>query len=345
MGKWQSKIYVGIFSAVILFVFSVPAFADKPINLRLSSFLPSGHFMNVKIIKPWIADIEKRTNGKVKIKVYAGGALGKPQEQYGMAARGVADITWGILAYSPGKFPLATVVELPFMSPSAEIGSRMVQRLYDKGYFGDEFDEVKLLTLAMPPNMDLHSRKHPVEKLADLKGMKIRTPSAMIGGLIKNWGGVPVAMPAPDVYMSLERGVIDSIFLDPLTLMGLKINEVTKYHTRVGISTTVLFFAMNKKTWDSLPPDVQKVFDELSGEHLGADLNGKIADRAVLGVLKKLAASGDTIITLSPQEMEKWKESSQPAFAAWLKAMEKKGLPGKKVLDETYRLRKELAGS
>ena len=344
MGKWQSKFYVGIFSAVILFVFSVPVFADKPITLRLSSFLPSGHFMNVKIIKPWIADIEKRTNGKVKIKVYAGGALGKPQEQYDMAARGVADITWGILAYSPGKFPLATVVELPFMSPSAEVGSRMVQRLYDKGYFGDEFDEVKLLTLAMPPNMDLHSRKHPVKKLEDLKGMKIRTPSAMIGGLIKNWGGVPVAMPAPDVYMSLERGVIDSIFLDPLTLMGLKIYEVTKYHTRVGISTTVLFFAMNKKTWDSLSPDVQKVFDELSGEHLGADLNGKIADRAVLGVYKKLAASGDTIITLSPQEMEKWKASSQPAFDAWLKSMEKKGLPGKKVLDETYRLRKEVGG-
>ena len=345
MGKWQSKFYVGILFAVILFVFSTPAVGDNSINLRLSSFLPSMHFMNVKIIEPWIADIEKRTGGKVKIKIYAGGSLGKPQDQFDMASRGVADITWGILAYTPGRFPLATVVELPFMSPSAEIGSRMVQRLFDSGYFQNEFDEVKLLTLAMPPNMDLHSRKHRVEKLEDLKGMKIRTPSAMIGELIKNWGGVPVAMPAPDVYMSLERGVIDSIFLDPLTLMGLKINEVTKYHTRVGISTTVLFFAMNKKTWDSLPSDVQKVFDELSGEHLGADLNGKIADRAVLGVLKKLEKSGDTVTTLSPQEMEKWKNSAQPAFDIWLKSMEKKGLPGKKVLDEAYKLRKELSGS
>lgn len=196
----------------------------------------------------------------------------------------------------------------------------------------------------MPPNMDLHSSKHRVEKIEDLKGMKVRTPSAMIGELIKNWGGVPVAMPAPDVYMSLERGVIDSIFLDPLTLMGLKINEVTKYHTRIGISTTVLFFAMNKKTWNSLPGDVQKVFDDLSGEHLGADLNGKIADMAVLRVLKKLEESGDTVITLSPQETDKWKKSTQSTFESWLKSMKEKGLPGKKVLDKAYKLRKELAG-
>jgi len=324
---------------------SPPVLAEKPITLRLSSFLPSMHFMNVKIIEPWISEIEEKTGGKVKIKIFAGSALGKPQEQFDMAARGVADITWGILAYTPGRFPLATVLELPFMSPSAEVGSRMIFRLYKNGYFGDEFKDVKLLTLAMPPNMDLHASSHRVGRLIDLKGMKIRTPSAMIGELIKGWGGAPVAMPAPDVYMSLERGVIDSIFLDPLTLMGLKINEVTKYHTRVGISTTVLFFAMNKKTWNKLPPDVQKVFDDLSGEYLGADLNGRIADRTVLGVLKKLEAFGDEVITLPPQEIQKWKKAAQPAIENWLKTMEDKGLPGKKVLDEAYRLRKKLTSS
>ncbi|MBT3254987.1 MAG: TRAP transporter substrate-binding protein [Deltaproteobacteria bacterium] len=322
------------------FAFLTPAMAEKPIKLRMSSFVPPMHFMNTKILQPWIDMIEERTKGKVKIKIYAGSALGKPQDQYDMAARGVADITWGILAYTPGRFPLVTVMELPFMSPNAEIGSRMVQRLYEKGVFEGEFKDVKMLALGMPPNMDLHTSKKLVKNLADLKGMKIRTPSAMMGKLIKKWGGVPVAMPAPEVYMSLERGVIDAIFLDPLTLMGIKCNEVTKYHTRVGISTTVFFFAMNQKVWDKLPPDAQKVITELSGEYLGAEMNGKMADRAVMGVYKKLKASGDEIYTLPPTELAVWEKSAQPAFGEWVKAMEGKGLPGKKVLEEALQMKK-----
>ncbi len=329
----------------VVFALSAPAMADKPINLRMSSFVPPMHFMNTKILQPWIDMIEDRTQEKVKIRIYAGSALGKPQDQYDMAVRGVADITWGILAYTPGRFPLVTVMELPFMSSNAESGSRMVQRLYEKGAFGDEFKDVKMLALGMPPNMDLHTSKKLVETLADLKGMKIRTPSAMMGKLIKKWGGVPVAMPAPEVYMSLERGVIDAIFLDPLTLMGIKCNEVTKYHTRVGISSTVFFFVMNKKSWDRLPPDVQKVINELSGEYLSADMNGKIADQAVLGVYKKLKAAGDTIYTLPPAELEVWEKSAEPAFEEWVQDMEGKGLPGKKVMEEALQMKKTCAPS
>jgi len=333
----------GISLFFIVFAFSTPALADKPIKLRMSSFVPPMHFMNTRILQPWIDMIEKRTDGKVKIRIYAGSALGKPQDQYDMAVRGVADITWGILAYTPGRFPLVTVMELPFMSPNAEIGSRMAQRLYEKGVFGDEFKDVKMLALGMPPNMDLHTSKKLVKTLAEMKGLKVRTPSAMMGKLIKKWGGVPVAMPAPEVYMSLERGVIDAIFLDPLTLMGIKCNEVTKYHTRVGISTTVFFFAMNKKAWDKLPPDVQKVINELSGEYLGADMNGKIAGRTVVGVYKKLKAAGDVIYTLSPAELKVWEKSAEPAFGEWVKAMEGKGLPGKKVLEEALQMKKECS--
>lgn len=333
---------ISVFLTGVVLGFSAPTMAQDTINLRLSSFVPPMHFMNQRILEPWVKTVEERTNGRIKIKIYAGGALGKPQDQYDMAVRGVADITWGILAYTPGRFPLVTVMELPFMSPNAEIGSRMVQRLYDSGLLKEEFKDIKLLALAMPPTMDLHSNKNLVKTLGELKGMKVRTPSAMIGKLIKKWGGVPVAMPAPEVYLSLERGVIDAIFFDPLTLMGMRCNEVTKYHTRVGISTTVVFFAMNKKAWNELPPDLQKVMDELSGEYWAADLNGVIADRAVLGVLKKLKEGGHTIYPLPPEELKKWQKASASAYDEWLEAMKEKGLAGDKVLREARRLKAEF---
>jgi TRAP-type C4-dicarboxylate transport system substrate-binding protein len=332
----------GIFFVSFILGLSAPAVAQKAITLRLSSFVPPMHFMNKVIFEPWIEMIDNRTNGKLKIKVYAGGALGKPQAQYDMAVRGVADITWGILAYTPGRFPLTTVMELPFMSPSPEVGSRIVWRLYEQGLLKSEFDDVKLLALAMPPGMDLHTSKRLVKSLEDMKGMKIRTPSPMMGKLIKKWGAVPVAMPATEVYLSLDRGVIDAIFIDPLTLMGIRCNEVTKYHTRVGISATVVFLAMNKKTWDRLPPDIQNVVDELTGEWWTADYHGKIATKAVVGTLKKLEKAEHTIYSLPPKEMQRWEESAAPTFDEWMQSMEAKGLPGIKVVKEALRLKSEL---
>jgi TRAP-type C4-dicarboxylate transport system substrate-binding protein len=333
--------------AVILLVglivgFSAPTMAQKTINLRLSSFVPPKHFMNAAILEPWVKRIEKRTNGKVKIRIYAGSSLGKPQDQYDITVRGAADIAWGVGAYNPGRFPLTTVMELPFIYPSAEVGSYMVQRLFDEGYLKSEYKDVKLLALGSPPGLDVHSKNKLIKTIDDLTGMKVRVNSAMMGGLVKKWGKAPVAMPATEIYLSLDRGVIDVIFLDSLTLFGMRLNEVTKFHTRLGMSNTYFWFAMNKNTWDRLPPDVQKVVDELSGEYLSVEIQGKAADKALMGALKKLESTGHTVYRLSPQELKAWEKASKSAYDEWLAEMEKKGLPGKKVLDAALRIRKEF---
>ena len=152
MSKVLFRICAAALIAGLIYGFSTSANAQETINLRLSSFVPAKHFMNTRVLEPWIKTVENHTAGKLKIKLYPGSTLGKPQAQYDMAARGVADISWGILGYTPGRFPLATVMELPFISPSAEIGSRMAQRLYEAGYLKSEFKDVKLLALGMPPN-------------------------------------------------------------------------------------------------------------------------------------------------------------------------------------------------
>lgn len=325
--------------AVALMALAPSAQAKNVYKFRFSSFVPPLHFMNKGILEPWIKEVEKRSGGRIKIRLFPGSALGKPRDQYDMAARGVADITWGILAYTPGRFPLSTVIELPFMVPTAEVGSRVIQTLYQEGMFGNEFNDVHLLGLATPPAMDLHTRKKKVTALAGVKGLKIRTPSPMIGKLITRWGGVPVGMTLNEVYLSLERGVIDAVFLDPLTFRGIRADEVTKQHTLVGISTTAVFFAMNKKAWDSLPPDLQKIMTEMTGMYLSVDLNGKMADGAVAATWKMLKKAGHQVVILTPEEKAKWVKAAQPAVDAWIAAMEAKGLPGKKVYERAVALR------
>jgi TRAP-type C4-dicarboxylate transport system substrate-binding protein len=333
-----------IFLMGLVLGISIPAMAQQTINLRLSSFVPPKHFMNAAILEPWVKAIETRTNGKLKIRIYAGAALGKPQDQYDITVRGAADIAWGVGAYNPGRFPLTSVMELPFMYPNAEVGCRMVQRIYNKGYLDAEYKDVKLLALGMPPGLDVHSKTKVIKSIDDLTGMKVRVNSALMGSLMKSWGKAPVAMPATEIYLALDRGVINVVFLDSLTLFAFKLVEVTKHHTILGMSNTNFWFAMNKNAWNKLPKDVQKVVDELSGEHLSADIHGKAADKAWMGVQKKMESMGHTVYRLSPQELEAWKKASKPAYDEWLKAMDKKGLPGKKVLDEALRLRKELTG-
>ena len=320
----------------------MPVAGQEPLHLRFSSFTPPPHFMNGKVLQPWIDMVDKRTNGKLKIQLFPGAALGKPQDQYDMAVKGVADITWGILGYTPGRFPLATVTDLPFMVPNPDVGSRIIQRLYDRGLIASEFKDVKLLMLATPPPMDLHTSKKSVKVVEDVKGLKVRIPAPLLGKLIERWGGAGVGMPITETYLALERGVVDAVLMDMLTFWGMKTNEVTKYHTKLAIATSTLFVAMNKGTWDKLPPDVQKVVNELSGEWFAADFHGKIANESVAASWQRLEKENHSIYTPGPMDLERFYKTAEPLLEEWAKDTESKGLPGKKVLQEALNLKKQL---
>jgi TRAP-type C4-dicarboxylate transport system substrate-binding protein len=337
------KLKSGTFLAIVLVICLVITASSwstaDTITLKLSSFVPAPHFMNQEVLVPWIEMVEERTDGQVQIDFYPGGTLGKPQDQYDMAVKGVADITWGILGYTPGRFPLSTVMDIPFMSPSAETGSRMIQRLYDDGLLKEEYRDVKLLALGMPNGVDLHTRKKLVKNLEDLKGLRVRVWSPIMGEVFKSWGGVPVAMPATEVYVSMERGVIDAVVMDPNTLYATKLNEVVKYHTRAGLFSSGFFFVMNKKTWNSLPSDVQKVIDELSGEYFAAELHGKRGDLAAAKAWERIEAEGHTIYVLDEDEKKRWEGTSSYVADEWVENMENKGLPGERVYEEALRLK------
>jgi TRAP-type C4-dicarboxylate transport system substrate-binding protein len=314
--------------------------AADTVTLKLSSFVPAPHFMNREVLTPWMEMVEERTDGKVQIDFYPGGTLGKPQDQYDMAVKGIADVTWGILGYTPGRFPLSTVMDIPFMSPNAEVGSRMIQRLYDEGYLKEEYEDVKLLALGMPVGVDLHVRERLVKKLEDMRGLRVRVWSPIMGEVFKTWNAIPVSMPATEVYVSMERGVIDAVVMDPTTLLATNLDEVVEYHTRAGMFSSAFFFVMNKKEWEKLGPDTQRVIDEISGEYFAVELNGKRADVAAAEAWERIEAEGHTVYILDKEEKARWEESSRYVVRKWIQDMEKKGLPGEEVYNEALRLKK-----
>ena len=236
--------------------------ADPAIKLTYSIFFPPSHGQCQAAVA-WAEEIGKRTNGRVQIQVFPAGTLTKAKQCYDGVVNGISDIGMSVFAYTRGRFPVMEALDLPLGYPSGLVATRTANAFYEK-FQPKELSQVKLLYLhAHGPGL-LHT-KGPVQSMADLEGMKIRS-TGLSAKIVEKLGGVPVAMPQPSTYDALQKGVVEGTFGPIEVLKGWKQGEVVKSTTdckSVGY-TTAMFVVMNRSKWEKLPADVQKIFTELS---------------------------------------------------------------------------------
>lgn len=314
---------------VCSFMFATASVAEeKVITLRYSTFFPVSH-PNATITEQWGKEVEKRTNGKIKIVQFPGATLTPPAQTYDSLTKGIADIGNCVLGYTMGKFPLSMVLDYPIGYPSGLVATRLVNEYYKK-FKPKEFDEVKVMYFhAQGPGI-LHTKK-PINKLEDLKGMKIRTfgSNAKFMGLL---GGAPVAMPMGDAYDAISKGVADGMMCAYEALKGWKLGEVIKYTTEnYGSAYTATFVvAMNKDKWNSIPPNLQKIIEQINAEYI--EKQGRLWDTMDAEGKEFSHKRGNKSITLSAEENAKWAAKAQPLFDDYVKKTKEKNLPGDEVL-------------
>ncbi|EFK09284.1 bacterial extracellular solute-binding protein, family 7 [delta proteobacterium NaphS2] len=313
----------------------------NPKELRFSHFAPARHPIQAAGFEPWAKAVEERTGGRIKITFYPAQTLCKAKDNYDAAVSGIADIAFASIAYSPGRFPLSEVLFLPFIgSVSAEDGTRIYQELFNKfSQMRDEYSEVKVLWLHTCGAVGLSSNKKPIRRLEDIQKMLVRAPGPL-AATVEALGATPVAMSAPDMYIAMEKGTVDAMYMPKEALKSLKLYEVTKYHT-IGAENMYAPFcvAMNLKVWNSLPPDIQRIIEEESVK--AAVLNAGNWDKGDKDAIEFVKAKGHELIYLSPEEIDRWRAKTHPLWDKWVADTEAKGLPGKAVLGETLRLMKE----
>ena len=186
----------------------------KAKELRLAHFSSPKHPMDRLFMRPWTKKIKKMSGGQLTVKVFPGGKLGKgPRAQFKRAVDGVADITWGLQGYTSKIFKRTAMVELPGVAKNSNELVRKMWRAYK--LMAPEYKRVKVLALWVGEAPIFMSRKKPIRKLADLKGMKIRTPSANQSRWLKALGATPVSMPITQVYRALETGRVDALLVPP----------------------------------------------------------------------------------------------------------------------------------
>jgi TRAP-type C4-dicarboxylate transport system substrate-binding protein len=316
-----------------IFCLSASSVSAKEIKLRFSSAFPTMQTITGKIINPWVDEINEKGKGKVSVKLYPAGALGKAPMQYGLAEKGIADLSYHLADYTPGRFPMTTVFSLPFMVPSGEkVSAAMWKTFQDEPKFREEYSNVKVLALFGHPGGHFHTVKKPIRTIADFKGVKMRTANPAISAALKIWGAIPVSMPITETYQSLERNVIDGTVLVWEGMQVFKLNEVCKYGTVADLYTMPMMIVMNKNKWNSLPADVKELIESTTGLQMSMAA-GKAFDSMEVPFRKLSLKNGMEEIILDDAEKAKLRESTIPLRGQWVKDYTAKGFPAQQIMD------------
>lgn len=303
------------------FAFS-PAAAQE-IKLKFSHFVPTTVGLHTDFMEPWARELEACTGGKVAVEIHpAGSALGDISRQFDQAAAGVVDIAFGHTGIPRGRFPRTALIELPFLAKSANANSFALWNNID--LLKPEYRGVKVLGLMAHDRGILHTNKR-LGTLADVKGLRIRTPNPSTSLVLEHYGAGAIGLPPGDVYENLQKGTIDGVAFNWTGIDSFKLGEVLQYHYDVPLFTVGFFFVMNQGKYDSLPEDVRTCVDQLSGDALVAKF-GPWWEKWSKPGLDDEVASGDEIVVATPEEIEQFKVELEPVTEALLQAARDAGV-------------------
>jgi TRAP-type C4-dicarboxylate transport system substrate-binding protein len=335
MKKSLSIICLGLMVGVMLGAGLLSSPAQAQIKLSYANFPPAPTFPCVQMER-WKTEVEKRTNGKVKVDTYPGSTLLNPKNMFDGVIAGTADIGCLATSYQPGAFPVVEAIDLPLGWPSATVASVSLWELVEK-YKPKELEKVKVITMFTCPPANIMSMK-PVLSLGDIKGYELRA-SGTGAKILEILGAAPVAMPQSDVPEALQKGVIKGNVSSLEVMKDFKYAEYCHYVTS-NVNLFVVSFAvvMNQAKWNSLPDDVKKVIDDMRKEQ--AIWTGQYVDNHVNEAMKWSKETHKVQVnTLPKAELDKWYALLKPMMNKYLKDYEAKGLPTKAILDDVMELK------
>ena len=310
-----------------------------PVTLTFGHPFPATDPIQVNVWEPWVEQVREATGGTVDIEIHAGGALAPAPAVYENTAAGAQDIGWTMPGYTPGRFPITQIIEAPFAFSNAVEGTEVTWQLWETfDEFQAEYDDVKLLSIWAMDTGDLFTRDQPVEALEDVAGLTIRSPAPLQGDALEAMGASAVGMPAPEIYDSVERGVIDGYFLANSATRVFDLGETTSYRTACNCYTGAFVLVMNLGQWESLSPAQQEAIESLSGQDLGLQLSAEHQAMADEVEAEYWPAHDVQTIELPDEEFDRWREAVQPVFDGWIEEREADGIPGQQMADMLFEL-------
>jgi TRAP-type C4-dicarboxylate transport system substrate-binding protein len=296
---------------------AAPARADDPITLKFAYTAPLVSSTYTQYWGPWVEKLNREGEGQLKVEVFGGNTLANLGNVYDRLLNNVFQIGYGIQSVS-GKFPATDVCTLPFLTDDAAPASVACWNMYANGAIAAEYAEVHPIAIWAFNQATLHLNK-PVQRVEDLKGLKIGLTAKPTGDAVALLGATPIAMRIDEFYPSASRGVVDGIAIAWIGVTQFKVHEVTKYHVDAQLGGGTGFIAMNKSAYNALPASARQIVDRNAGLEVSAAF-GKVVDGIQAQQRAAVAAMpGHVMVELSRAERERWRQMAQPVIDQWVR--------------------------
>jgi TRAP-type transport system periplasmic protein len=314
---------------------SASSFVNAQTVLTASSWLPPTHTLSMAQ-KEWCDLVEKNSAGKVKCNILPRAVSAAPGT-FDSVKNGLADLSFSVHGYTPGRYVYTQMAELPFLGNTSEPISVAYNKVAMKNpQFVGEHAGMKVLAFFTHGPGIVFNTKRAITKTEDLSGLKFRVGGGMVNEISKTLSMNVTLKPAPDSYELLSGGVMDGTLFPAESTESFKIDKIIKHATTFpgGLYNTSFAFVMNQAKYDALPADEKKVVDAASGE-VAARIFGRGWDKVDRRATALMQANGVVITKADAQFVADVKAKTAPLETKWAVDAEAKGLKGAaKVLAE-----------
>lgn len=312
-----------------------------PVTLNLGHPFPGQHPIQVGALEPFAQAVNEATNGVVTIEFQPGGALAAAPATFENTVAGGQEMGWALQGYHAGVFPVTEIVEQPFQFTSAMQATQTLWALYDQfPALQDEYSDVQLIGLWTHDVGDIWTKSVQVQTTADMQGLNMRFPTRIMGQVMDAMGASSIGMPAPQIFDSLNTGVIDGLSIAVSGLESFQLYPELAYGTQCNCYVAAQYLVVNNDVWDSLTPDTQQVLLDLGREYsLKA---AEVYDAAYTTVFQKAIDEGIEIYTLPEDEQANWVEIGQGVTDTWIAEREAEGVPAQDMYDAMQELKAQF---
>jgi len=277
-------------------------------ELTVATFVPPQHHTNTVMFAWFAEELEKRSGGTLTMQLFPAGQLGAgPVQQYKRAVEGVADITFGVSAYTPAIFPKTMLAIPPGKAESSAEATQRLLAVYDD-HLANEYEDVKLIGLTTAAGIGI-AATHDMSTLEDMQGAKIVPYAALTTPIIEAMGATPVQMPVTEMYTGLSTGSIDGAYAtyNNMTPPWNFWDVASHFVTNVPVQHAVIFVVMNKERYMGLSDEHRAIIDELAGEAASMKLAESFdgADARSLQMMRETTGKNYELVEVSAEERAK----------------------------------------
>jgi TRAP-type C4-dicarboxylate transport system substrate-binding protein len=339
-GKMKKSVLVVIvFLILFTMVLGSKAWA---LNIRFNVVYTPKHPLSREAFNPWAKKVSEVTGGRVKVSMFYSSALFKPKQAYDAVSSRVADMGFVLPTYARNRFLIGGVMDLPMVADEKALNnSEVLWKLYQS--FPDirkEFSDVKVLWTYMNPAFQLHFTKKQVRNLGEIKDTVVSAGGTVNARIMKSLGAAVESIPMHEVYLALQKGVVEGCFLPYAPLRSHRMADLLHSHTNANLMAVAFYVAINKDVWGQISPEDQKAIEKISGIEAARHF-GSVFDKYQVKDTKWMAQKGDKFFTLDPAERDRWAKRVIPIREEWVNDANARGAPARRILDTALKLMAE----